>query len=266
MQGEMGTRNPRRPQISQAPGSPSHPDGWATPNLIRAMDDIPPMLIPPLSASDDYIAAFEQAMKAVGHVGSEADAPAAKARSAGAFDEMVRVFKSFPEITRIGLSDEVLGHFAFAAVVHHASGVTVPPLPYVRVRSMPGIPPGAVWTVVDPTDVEAVRTAVRPGQVWVLMNEVTNRNWPRVSAVVQFQRRMLGLSFGHAGRSKGSRTSARQVLIDRIRAADQRQEPMPNAAIAAEARRTGVWPDGLADDYDAMRKRIASLRRAAREG
>ena len=120
--------------------------------------------------------------------------------------------------------------------------------------------------VLNDRDAATVRAKIAPGQVWVLMNEVDHRSWPRVSAIVQLQRRALGLAFGKPGRRAGSRSPARARLIHEIEDAEQAGQPLKDDQIAKRALASGVWPDGVADDYENRRKRIDRLRRAAREG
>ncbi len=256
------TRANRRP----APTGQALED-LASPNLRRALDEVGASLAqairddPQLAGAATNTLARFQALPADGSMTATDTQPVDEA-----IGSLVRRFQQLPVVKRLGVPDRTIMHFVLTWLLSVTTGEQLAPPVEVRVRALPGVPSDVVATLVNEADVEALRARLAPGQVWVLMNDVDHTVWPRVSALVQFQRHALGLASRTPGRQRGSRSPARATLIAKIRAADVSGLPLKTAQIAAEATTSGVWPPGAAGDYSTVRKRVATLRRAAREG
>ena len=194
---------------------------WLTPNLRAAMDDIVPIIVAAVGNDRELGEALRRALALA--ASWPRDKKASERSWGPALGEALAFavgrLQAAPDLARLGLSDAVVDYFVRAWLVKTTTGEDLPPLPQAaaRVRALPGIPVDAVRTLLNGADVETLTGQLAPGQIWVLMNDIDHRSWPRVSALVQYQRRALGLDFGTPGRPMGSRPAARVALIAQIR-------------------------------------------------
>jgi hypothetical protein len=68
----------------------------------------------------------------------------------------------------------------------------------------------------DDADADAIRQAIRSGEVWVNATELDRTSWDLVGSWVQFQRRVLGQKFGQPGRKPRSGTTERDEVAVRV--------------------------------------------------
>ncbi len=184
-------------------------------------------------------------------------APPMEAKRQGAFELLwLQLFERFraSERLRMVVPDETLARLCMAVVTGDAAAAGDEPLRFLELADVRG---RVIWAILNARDTEALRNAIAPGQVWVRADLVGSDEWPLVRAAAANSVRVAGLG-RLSGRPEGSPTSALAPVIAAVVANPE----LTNAEIAELAR--DVWTRlGFADDYDAQRKRIARLRKAA---
>lgn len=69
-------------------------------------------------------------------------------------------------------------------VVRSLAGQPPPPLPEVRLGRLPSVKGQALYLVLNPADVDTVREAIAPGQIWVNATELKHDAWQIVGSAV----------------------------------------------------------------------------------
>lgn len=186
-----------------------------------------------------------------------------------AFDEAVAADPHIPEAIRRASSarspQERASHLGYAAdlLAGHTGYASVDWAAILaggrRVGDIPGIPGRIVWAILDDADVDTLRAAIAPGQVWIRGDLVKSDEWPTVrSFAMDAAERTIG-NVRPPGRRKGSRTALRDELVTVVRA----NPNMTDHEIDRQAVGSGLWEDRTGD-HDTVRKRIARLRKDAK--
>lgn len=128
----------------------------------------------------------------------------------------------------------------------------------LRFLELPSVPGRVVWALYSEADVQALRAAIEPGQVWVRADLVGSDQWPLVRAAAAINVRLAGRG-RRLGRPPGRGDPEMQAVIDAVAA----RPDMTKAEIIELAQ--PMWTKrGLADDYDAIGRRVRRIRERAR--
>lgn len=153
-----------------------------------------------------------------------------------------------PEVARIFGTDNVRS--VFRACVFPEEG-----FPELRLLETPSIAGRAVWTLLNESDVAALRKELKPGQVWGRLDLVDHTQRSILNAIGSYQRQRLGYHHKDSGRPKGT-NPRRQAVIDAI------QDGMPDRDVwrlAVEARLRSDPLYGTPKRYDSSLKYIRRL-------
>jgi hypothetical protein len=101
-------------------------------------------------------------------------------------------------------------------VVRRLAGQSTPPFPEVRLGRLPNVTGHALYVVLNQDDVDTVREAIAPGQIWVDATALDHDAWQIVGSAVQVQRRLLGQPLGHPGRPKRPADPIRDEVAVRV--------------------------------------------------
>ena len=150
----------------------------------------------------------------------DADMTALADRTDAALDAAVRAILAAPghEHDTREVVEHNLRRLVSVKVVEPRTGLVLEPPRDLRLTHIPGHAERNPWVVITERDVQALRSEIREGQVWVNETEAPNSDdawWDDIRSAVQDQRRRIGAgSFSPGGRPAGSVSAETRAALD----------------------------------------------------
>lgn len=252
------------PPATAASRGRRHADGRGQPTLAAAEMDrmaqrmaaaihADPVVVDALAEASAIVEEYRQSLDGRSLADAWPPAPAIEARLEELWQTMAERLRA-PEVLGGQMPDETLAALLLALVTRDPAAAGTEPLRFLQLPSAPG---RVIWATLNEADVRALRSAVAPGQVWIRADLVRADAWPIVRAMAANSARLAGIA-RPGGRPAGSPGRRMAPVVAAVAARPE----LTNAEIIELAR--PIWSDlGLADDYDAVRRRVGRIRRSA---
>lgn len=134
------------------------------------------------------------------------------------------------------------------------------PLADLRARTVPGYPGRPLWLLNSVESRDAFLRYLAPGQIWVEATQLTRDQYEQLWGLVRYQQEAgLGRSPDVGGRPRGTRSAARQELIDVVHRHPDWTDRKIFSAGLTHGQRSGSWTD----NPDAHRAWVRRIRKGA---